>query len=84
MRTVSLKSFSQSEPELLDSIIYVSHIAEDWGGLRNAIQESDIADKYVLIEIIDSNRSPDAKEALMKRHRASWAWISREILPSLR
>lgn len=84
MRTVSLKSFIQSEMELPDSIIYVSHIAEDWGGLRNAIQESDIADKYVLIEIIDSNRSPDAKEALMKRHRASWAWISREILPSLR
>ena len=83
-RTASLKSFIQSKIELPDSLIYVSHIAEDWDGLRNAIQESAVEDKYALIEIIDSNRRPDAKEALMKRHSASWAWISRDVLPALR
>lgn len=83
-RTMSLKSFIQSEIQLPDSIITTRHIAEDWSGLRDAIQASSLPDKAELIEIIDSQLPFDQKEALMKRHRKSWAWISREILPILR
>ncbi len=83
-RTMSLKSFIQSEIQLPDSIISISHVAEDWSGLRNAIQTSSLSDKAELTEIIDSQWPFDKKEELMKRHKKSWAWISKEILPSLR
>lgn len=83
-RTAAMKSFLQTEALLADSIISVNHVAEDWQGLRRAIQESDLSDRDELLEIIDSRRAPDTKESLLKRHRTSWAWISSEILPSLR
>lgn len=83
-RTKSLKNFIQSEIQLPDTIIITSHIAEDWSGLRNDILASSLSDKAELLEIIDSQRPFDQKEALMKRHRESWAWISKEVLPSLR
>lgn len=83
-RTASMKSFLMAEARLADSIINVRHVAEDWSGLRSAIQASDLSDKNVLLEIIDNQMSPDAKEALLKRHKASWAWICKEVMPSLR
>lgn len=83
-RTLSMKSFLRSEGSLADSVINVGHVAEDWQGLRRAVQDSDLPDRSELLEIIDSPMAPDAKEASLKRHKASWAWINKEVMPALR
>lgn len=83
-RTAALKSFLRAEADLADSIMTVSHIAEDWAGLRAAILASDLPDRDALLDIIDSDRPADSKEALLRRHKASWARIAAEMLPPLR
>ncbi len=83
-RTEALKSFIKSERQIPDSVIVVSHVAEDWDGLKNAINASTHRDKETLLEIIDSDRSLDGKEKALRRHEISWEWINKEIFPGLR
>lgn len=83
-RTKALKKYIQTERHVADSIISVNYVAEDWEGLRNAIYSSALPDKVELLDIIDSDRSLDAKEAALRHHSASWSWIAKEILPVLR
>lgn len=83
-RTNALREYIQSATQVDDGIITVSHVAEDWNGLRSAVQSSGLPDRAEIVAIIDSSRQPDAKEAELKRHRESWRWISAEVLPRLR
>ena len=83
-RTEALLRHLQNERYLPDSIVSRRSVAEDWTGLRDAIAASDLPDRDELIRIADSDMKPDAKEAAMRRHRASWARIVKEMLPALR
>lgn len=83
-RTKAVRNYILSEKHLADSIIWINHVAEDWEGLLKAILSSALDDKVELLDIIDSDMSFDAKEARLRNHGASWAWISKKILPGLR
>ena len=83
-RTESLKQFISSAFPLPDGVVEVSHVAEDWEGLRNAILSSELDNRAGLLEIVDSHRAPDAKERLLRARKASWTRISAEMLPALR
>lgn len=83
-RTNSLKDFIQSEIRLDEGVVTVNHVAEDWTGLRDAIQSSGLSDKAEIVAIIDRENDPDAKEAELKRHKDSWKWIDSNVLPRLR
>lgn len=83
-RTVALREYLLQACNLTDSVISSRHIAEDWSGLREAVTTSELPDKADLLSVIDSDMDADAKEAALKRHRASWKHISAAILPQLR
>jgi len=83
-RTSALRNYLQSECNLPDKVVSVNSVAEDWEGLRKAVAASNLSDKNQLLAIIDSPRQPDAKEAELRRHTASWAYIKKNILPELR
>lgn len=83
-RTQALRSFIQNRRNLPENVISVTAVPEDWDGLRHAVVLSDLPDKDALLQIIDSDKAPDVKEAAMRRHSASWAYIKKEIMPSLR
>ena len=83
-RTQALRSFIQNRRNLPENVISVTAVPEDWDGLRRAVAISELPDKDALLQIIDSDKAPDAKEAAMRRHRASWTYIMKEIMPSLR
>ena len=83
-RTAALKDMVMASRQLPDSVVTLGYVAEDWGGLRKAVNASDLADREALLAIIDSDREPDAREAALRRHRDSWSWIVAEVLPSLR
>ena len=83
-RTEALLRYIQNERDLADSIVSRSSVAEDWAGLRAAVAASDLPDRDELLRIADSDMKPDAKEAAMRRHRASWVLIVKEMLPPLR
>lgn len=83
-RTAALRDEIRRAGSLPDSVITVSHVAEDWEGLRKAVAQSDLADRDAIISIIDSDIDADAKEAAIKRRRPSWSRIASEMLPPLR
>jgi len=83
-RIDALRDYVQMECNLPDGVVSVKSVAEDWEGLRKAVAETYIPEKAVLLEIIDSSRDLDAKEAALRRHKASWNDIKNNILPKLR
>lgn len=83
-RTAALAHHILQARHLPDSVVSRLHIAEDWAGLRRAVEASALADKAELLALIDGHSTPDAKEAALKRHRASWAWMAENVLPALR
>ena len=85
-RTESIKQYVDG---LFDSIqedvFKVEAVAENWDGLRAAIEASDYANKQKLLDVIDSNLAPDKKEARLKSKFAKdWKKMSADIFPLLR
>lgn len=58
---------------------------EDWTGLRKWVEESDLADRKAIIDLIDSKMGDDGKEeALRNRFPEAWKRMMQEAFPSLR
>ncbi len=83
-RVAALRDFLQQECSLPADVMSVSSVAEDWQGLRRAIAASTLTDRQELLDIVDSGRSNDSKEAALRRHKASWAGLMRDVMPGLR
>lgn len=83
-RTAALMEYIRSERNLPDSVITVRSVPEDWDGLRKGVIAAGYPDSEILLDIIDSDRKPDEKEALLRRRKESWRKIAADILPSLR
>lgn len=67
-------------------VVSTRHIAEDWAGLRSSVEGSDLRDKAAVLEIIDSERTADGREAALKTLSGGGAWgiILRDMMPPLR
>ncbi len=83
-RTAALREYIGRAGNLPDSVVSQHHVAEDWDGLRVAVDGSVLPDRIDILTIIDSDMTPDSKEAALRRHRQAWTWISSEVLPELR
>lgn len=67
-RARALTEYVRKMVELPDSIFKVSSTAEDWDGLREYIQASDLEKKEVLLAIAqDETLSPDARDVKLKK-----------------
>lgn len=59
--------------------------AEDWSGLRDYVQRGWSPNKYAILDIIDSGRLPDEKEALIRsRYPSDYRMMYEECYPTLR
>ncbi len=65
-RTEALKTFIQNLYALGDSVISVDYEPENWQGLREYVENSSLEHKEGILALIDSDLSPDAKEAKIK------------------
>lgn len=59
-------------------------VAEDWAMCRALVAQSNIPDKQIVLNILDSGRSIEAKEQALKQLPPVWDYMKRNILPSLR
>ncbi len=68
------------------SQIKVEWFGEDWKGLRQAIVNSKLENKNTIIEIIDNNQSPDAKDAqlIALDNGKTYSRLLTEFYPALR
>lgn len=84
-RTNSLARYLAGHCGLPLSVINVDYVPEDWEGLRRYIDSSTLAEREVLLGIIDSQLEPDLKLAtLSKRFPAVYKQLSDEVFPLLR
>lgn len=84
-RTESLRDYVRSVYKLPEAVFTTAFEAEDWNGLRDAVERLDIADRRGLLDIINSDMAPDAKDAaLKKRYPADYRYLLAEVYPALR
>lgn len=62
-----------------------SYDAEDWGGLRKWVAASDLEKKDEILALIDSDLSPDEKDAKIKKDfPVDYPFLLQNVYPSLR
>lgn len=84
-RTATLKEYVLAQYDFPESIITTAYDPEDWGGLRNYVENSSIENRAGILAIIDSDLAPDPKnEEIKRRYPQQYAFLLREVYPGLR
>lgn len=84
-RTESLKEHIRRLYNFADDIIVTEHEPEDWEGLRRYVESSNINHRAEILEMIDSDLEPDAKEAKIKRtYPEEYRFLLQHCYPALR
>ena len=84
-RTKSLKEHIRKLYHFPDDIILTEHEPEDWEGLRRYVESSNINHRAEILEMIDSDMDPDAKEAKIKRaYPEEYRFLLQHCYPALR
>ena len=86
-RANSFADYLQTKHQIERSRIKsVKGIGEDWNGLRQAVESSDMADKQEILRIIDQVTPPDARDAQLIRLSGgnSYRFLLNNFYPPLR
>lgn len=82
-RAETVKNYLVTRLGASPDLIHLDYIAEDWVGLRDAVEKSDLQDKSTIFSLIDSSLSPNAKSRALIR-LPQYRVIKTQMLPGLR
>lgn len=85
-RSEALRKYLRELYYLSDTIFTVESTPEDWEGLRRYVTGSDVADKEIILDIIESSLAPDSKDKKLKQLNGGkpYAFLLKEVYPALR
>ncbi|MCH5226234.1 MAG: DUF3868 domain-containing protein [Muribaculaceae bacterium] len=84
-RTEALMNYVQQLYMFPWGFIHTSYEPEDWEGLREWVQNSNIEDKLGILSIIDSNLAPDPKNTMIQTtYPQQYAFLLANVYPALR
>ena len=87
-RADNLKAYVSQQYNVPLNKIETRAIAEDWDGLREYVEAASseqLPNREALLEIIDSNREPDAKEELIRtKYAEEFGYLKENCIPQLR
>lgn len=84
-RTEALKRYIQQLYKFEDGIISTDYEPEDWAGLRKYVENSNLDHRAEILDLIDSDLEPDAKEAKIKRaYPEDYRFLLTNCYPALR
>ncbi len=85
-RTIALRDYLQDMPCYRELPFRTASVAEDWEGLKAALEHSDIPYREELLMIVATDQEPDGKEENMKKLDAGRAYklLKKDFLPKLR
>lgn len=84
-RTQSLKDYVMQRCAFDASVYHTDYEPEDWAGLRDYVAKSALDNRAAILDIIDSDMAPDAKDAAIKRKfPADYAFLLKNVYPGLR
>lgn len=84
-RTAALRDYVRSQYTFPDSIFTTDFEPEDWDGFRDSMLVSILPNRSAILELIDSDLAPDAKDAAIRsRFPRDYRYILDNIYPALR
>lgn len=84
-RTAALKKHIMQLYKFDESIISTEFEPEDWAGLRNYVELSNLSHREEILALIDSDLEPDAKEAKIKQtYPEEYKFLLQYSYPALR
>lgn len=84
-RTQSLKDYIRNRYGFEEKLFRTSFEPEDWEGLREYVDTCRLASRQGLLDIINSDMEPDARDAALKRsYPADYDVLLKEVYPGLR
>lgn len=84
-RTEAIKRYIQQLYKFDSNVIATDYEPENWQGLRRYVELSNIDHRGEILELIDSDMEPDAKEAKIKRlYPADYKFLLQNCYPALR
>lgn len=84
-RTAALKNYIGQLYHFADSILVTDYEPEDWAGLKQRVDKSNINHREAILALIDSDMDPDAKEAKIKRtYPEEYRFMLQHFYPALR
>ncbi len=84
-RTKALKEYICRLYKFDDSLIRTAYEPEDWAGLRNYVEKTNLEHKSEILAMIDSKMDPDAKELKIKRtYPEEYRFLLQNCYPALR
>ena len=84
-RTAALKAHISQLFHFADGIIDTDYEPENWEGLRQYVEKSNIDHREEILAMIDSDMEPDAKEAKIKRsYPEEYDFLLKNCYPALR
>ena len=84
-RTEALAEYVRRLFTFPKDLMKTSWVAEDWAGLRTRVENSNLPHKKEILEIIDSNLAPDAKDQKLRTSFPSdYQYMLTNFYPALR
>lgn len=84
-RTEALKKYVMTQYQFPASLFETSSVPEDWGGLREAIRSSVLAQRQAMLDFIDSNTAIETRNDRFRAlFPADYPWLLKNVYPSLR
>lgn len=84
-RTEALKEYISRLYHFEESSILTDHEPEDWAGLRQYVENSNLKHRTEILALIDSDREPDAKEWKIKStYPEDYRFLLQNCYPALR
>lgn len=84
-RTEALKKYIRIRYSFADTLFATASVPENWEGLRQYVADSSLPDRNGILELIDSDGEPDAKERTIRNNfPQSYATLLAECYPGLR
>ncbi|MCD8211359.1 MAG: DUF3868 domain-containing protein [Prevotella sp.] len=84
-RVNALKTYIQKLHSFSSDEISIANEPEDWEGLKKYVETSNLEHKAEILEMIDSNLEPDAKEAKIKAtYPSEYNYLLKNCYPELR
>ncbi len=84
-RTEALKDYVQELYHFPQGFIDTAYQPEDWDGLREYVESSDMVHKDEILAVIDSSLEPDTKDARLRRgFPKEYQFLLKDVYPALR
>lgn len=82
-RVTRVRDYLINHFDVSAQLLSVTSVPEDWQGLRQIVQNSDIREKQSVLSVIDSDLQPDAKERELSS-MAVYSYLLNNVFPLLR